>query len=196
MLRTLAAACLALAAVTHPAAATTCPLVTDATGDAQLPYDAGLDIVSADIASDGTDLAAVIRLAALPAQQPPPFRRAYYSMYFTVDGWRIEYRGWIGPDGTSTLFYAEVWDGGPITQRIPGFIDGSVDLATGEITMRAPLDLLDDYVPIAAGDVASDLHANSKRELDAAETVAYLHTADQASTTQTYEVDSPGCITV
>jgi hypothetical protein len=139
------AATSALAATrAKPAPKPVCNLVTDATGDSGIdpvPGDANDDIVSADIASDGKKLTAVLRMAAMAQPDPAVLGRAL-SMEFTAKGSEnlLFLAARTYPTGTKYLFgyTADDPNTGVTTRYTIGEAVGSVDPAKKEVRITAP----------------------------------------------------------
>jgi hypothetical protein len=195
---TLAAALLAAAtAAATPAVATTCPLLSDPTAEidpvggwAGLAYDPAYDIVSADLASDGTDLTVVLRLADLAATS---LTDGEYRVHFTVNGQELSLDTYRSADGSSAVT-ANAWTVDALgfsAATILGTGTGWVDVAGDAVHATVPLSVLQNGVAFAAGDTVGGITARAYR---GGLTVGAL--TDTGTTAQTYAVDSAGCIAV
>lgn len=192
--------CAALAAATGVAGATTkakpvCNLVTDAKGDASIggatPNDANLDVVSADVASNGKVVTAVLRLAAFAEQDPQsPFGRTYY-LGFNAPGAENQLYLSVGIDPALGVTY----DYGDLQGNLytsSGTGVGSVDAAKGVLTVTAPADM-GGLASLKKGTKLTALEAKSTALLGVAGTgvVATVDTATGGS----YAVGTPSCVT-
>lgn len=123
-----------------------CNLIVDEKGDAtynNVPGAAGDDIVGGDLASDGTTVTGVLRLAGLSANDPQaPFGRNY-SVLFTAPGSAdlLFMSARTYPQGTKYVFgyRAEDPNTGVNTNFLLGDATGVVDLAKGEVRVSAPV---------------------------------------------------------
>lgn len=185
----LAAAALLLTMLAPRAGATTCPLLTDPAGDATpvgglVPADPALDIRSADLASDGTDLTAVVRVTDLG----PAGTGADYVVGFTLDrGFEL-----VGVRGQDETFAVYVQTGGTIV----GFGTGYVNLLTDEVHLTVPLATLASVATFASGDPVTHVTATTTKAVALRGNSVVSVTYDRGVTTQTYDLDSAGCITV
>jgi hypothetical protein len=113
------------------AAAPLCKLLTDPANDSTLPgrpYDASLDIVSADVANDAKTLTAVLRLAKLTADDVMAPTGRFYTVrwVYKSTGVNGQLSVEISPTGTAT------W-GGVGARTV-------VDLVKSELRISAPID--------------------------------------------------------
>lgn len=123
-----------------------CNLVADAAGDAEVngvPGGAGDDIVGGDVASDGTTLTGVVRMAGLAANDPEWLNGRSYFLEFTAPGSPdvlylqarayptgvIYSYGYSGVDPTSGINTS--YSLGPAT--------GVIDVAAKEVRVSAPV---------------------------------------------------------
>jgi hypothetical protein len=144
-------AVLLAAGLTVPAAAAKppCRLIPDDAGDASwgddapgggIPGSAADDVLSADLASDGRTLTAVLRLAALPPQDPEaPLGRRYLVHMAPAGAKSLIYLGATrGPLGTTFDYgYLTVDAGGTSTMPL-GRGTGRFDDARREVHVSAP----------------------------------------------------------
>jgi hypothetical protein len=148
---TLLAACLVVMAGAGYASAAAkpkpvCNLVSDAKGDAtynNVPGADGDDIVSADVASDGTTITGVLRTAALSSPDPQaPFGRGYFVL-FNAPGSanQLFVSARTYPQGAKFVYGSQGVDPntGVNTSYTLGDATGVVDQAKGEVRMSAPV---------------------------------------------------------
>jgi hypothetical protein len=147
----IAASLLALAAAGHASAAPAkakpvCNIISDPAGDAGVspaPGADGDDIVSADVASDGTTLTGVIRTAALADVDPQaPMGRSYFvefSVKGSADLLFVSARTY--PTGTKFVYgYSGVDPNtGVNTSYTLGEATGVIDVAKKEVRISAPV---------------------------------------------------------
>jgi hypothetical protein len=137
-------------AAPQPAAKPVCNLIQDAKGDSGIspaPGADGDDIVSADIASDATTITAVLRVAALSANDPQAPLGRSYSVLFTAPGSAdllyLSARAY--PQGTKFIYgYQAVDATGVTTNYTLGEATGTLDTAKGEVHVSAPVKALAD----------------------------------------------------
>jgi hypothetical protein len=123
-----------------------CNLVTDAKGDAgynNVPGADGDDIVSADIASDGTTITGVLRAAGISANDPQaPFGRNY-SVLFTAPGSAdlLFLSARTYPQGTKFIYGYQAVDptSGVNTNYMLGDATGVVDTTKSEVHVSVPI---------------------------------------------------------
>lgn len=156
---TLAAGGLAAVALAPIAAAAprpvSCNLVTDARGDAVnatgVPAGAGDDILSADVASNGTTLTGVVRVAGLSAPDPQaPAGRAYFLEFFAPGTTDLLFLAARTPLSGATFTYGYVSDNpvtGTKTTHALGTATGVLDTARGEVRISIPIS---GYAPTGA----------------------------------------------
>lgn len=162
-----------------------CLLIIDASGDAtgtgtayaQTPSsDDGLDIISADIATNTTTLTTTIRLKKLTIDDlAAPTGRGFHFT-FSVGQQSTTLAAFVSPAGTS-------WYDGKGT--------GVVDTAGSQIRMSVPLSDLP--VKVTPGTVLTGLSATTSRWVDSAIIIAQ---ADKATSTRTYTASAPSCLAV
>jgi hypothetical protein len=124
-----------------------CNLVQDAKGDANIsgavPGTDGDDIVGGDIASDGTSITAVVRMAAIPAADPASPNGRSYIFDFSVPGSEsgLFLSARTHPTGTTFVFgYSGVDPTTTLnTSYSLGSATGVVDAAKGEVRVTAPI---------------------------------------------------------
>lgn len=198
------AVCAALSAggvgvTTASAARPACHLVTDPAGDATdaslgdgipglptgvAPNDDHLDILSADLESDGKTVKAVVRLKDVGVDPTSPFVTRVF-VTFRVGSHTAEFLALRMQAGDEFYFYG---DGSG------GRTEGTVDAARKEIRMSVPV--VGSGVPVKRGTVFSDVRVRADRW------VIYplrtfpggvALTADTASTDRRYVVGSRAC---
>jgi hypothetical protein len=134
-----------VASASAKSAAPVCNLLTDAKGDGAgfVDSSAGLDIVTADVASDAKNVTAVVRLAAAPpsAGDPnAPEGASYYVEWTAKDAANPVFLT-AGSDATGAFSYAmgDVQPsptGGQLFQNSTGVVTGHVDGSTITITVE------------------------------------------------------------
>ncbi|MCU1672093.1 MAG: hypothetical protein JWN77_206 [Frankiales bacterium] len=190
--------CAALAAATGVAAAApkakpVCNLVTDAAGDAAVagPSDKNLDILSADVASNGKVVTAVIRLAGYSdTDTQAPFGRTYY-VGFNAPGDENQLYVSVGVDPV----LGETYDMGDLQGNLytsSGSASGSIDAAKGVLTVTAPADM-GGLVSLKKGTKLTDLEAKATALVGLAGT-GLVQTVDDA-TGGSYTVGTTSCVT-
>jgi hypothetical protein len=140
------AATSALAATKAKPVKPVCNVIKDDTGDAALagavPGGADDDIVSADLSSDGKTVTAVVRMAALSANDPQsPLGRNYIVLFAAKGAEKLLFlSARTYPTGTQYVFGYQTDDETlPITISRPiGNASGFVDLAKKEVHISAP----------------------------------------------------------
>lgn len=147
---------LALTSAPHAFAATkakpkpvkpVCKIIVDDAGDAEyngaVPGDAGDDILSADLASDGKNITAVLRLAALTANNPSaPLGQMFYLEFMPKGGGALLFlSARTFPTGVKfTYGYSGSDPVLPLTTSFAiGDAKGAIDLAAKEVRITAPL---------------------------------------------------------
>jgi len=142
------------------AAGSTHPVITDQAGDARTVFGANqpqADLLSADIASDGTNLVITQRLAAL--QSPSATTSSTYQVHFSRPTGRlvseVSAANANRPTATATLS-----DEPPVSSQDAFFLVGSVttNLAAGTVTARYPLAQISG---LTAGTLLSQLTSNT-----------------------------------
>jgi hypothetical protein len=180
--------------------ATPCGLVTDPSGDAGYTTDAearstdpGLDLVSADIASDDRLVTAVFRLAR-PQQPGGLVVNAVYRFEFSVAGSADRfYLAFSGPN-FGTVFDAGYLGAQPTSL---GTATGSMSRTANEVHVHAPLSLFAPRARIRRGTVLSGFHVVTLRSVPygpSRDTGALV--ADEASSTRTYRAGTRTCVRV
>lgn len=149
------------ATASHPAPV--CNLVVDPVGDVQ-PYDAALDIVSADVASGVNTVVGVVRLRSTASGLTLSASGARWDFRFAVDGAAYTfqarrdalggYTATVLRNGTAAGPVALVVTGTEIRWTVPrGLIlsgSGAVFAGLGAATYATPLDLTEDVTFSAA----------------------------------------------
>lgn len=186
----------------------TCNMAKDAAGDSSddfagapvFPADAGLDIIGGDVASNGKNITAVIRLAQPPGQATAYIKR--YIAQFKVAGQAnpmilaaavgpvgTTYSfGWYGPGTTGDPAYN--YSGTPAT----GSIDGTVITVTASLADAAATEELG---AIKKGTKVNALTITANRRLPAvAQAPGQVVTADEAIGKGVYYAGNPSCVKV
>jgi hypothetical protein len=132
-------------AVTKPAAKPVCNIIKDASGDAEyngaVPGDGNDDIVSADVASDGKKITAVLRLAALA--QPDPMAPLGQGFFVEFGAKGSDSNLFLSartyPTGTKYVFGYSAPDPntGINTSYTIGDATGSIDTAKKQVRITA-----------------------------------------------------------
>ncbi len=178
-----------------------CKLVADSIGDTVPATDPGLDLVSADVASDDYLVTAVVRVARL---QPPAgvFVSAVYRFEFTVSG--SQDRFYLAASGP----YSAAYDAGYLNGSAPvtgpattslGRATGSMAWATNEIHVHAPLSLFRSRAKIGRGSVLSGFRVVTVRTAPyglSPDPGANTLVADEATSQRTYLASTPTCVRV
>jgi hypothetical protein len=138
--------CAGVASAAAPKAKPVCNLIQDAKGDAtynNVPGADGDDIVSADIASDGSTITSVLRASAIPASDPQaPLGRNYTVLFSAPGSGDLLYlSARTYPQGTKFLFGYQAMDPntGVNTNYALGDATGVVDTAKGEVHVSVPV---------------------------------------------------------
>ena len=133
-------------AAAAPKAKPVCNLITDAKGDsayAAVSGSDGDDIVSADIASNGTTITSVLRAAAIATPDPQAPLGRNYTVLFTPpkSGDLLYMSARTYPQGTKFLFGYQAMDptSGVNTNYALGDATGVVDTAKGEVRVSVPI---------------------------------------------------------
>lgn len=150
-------------------AAPSCNLIVDAKGDdtaVATPSDASSDLVSGDVASDGTTLTAVIRTDKLANPNPrAPFGQSFF-MVFSVKGAAdpLFVSAGLYPTGNEFTFGYQGVDptNGLNTSYSLGEGTGIVDLAKSEVRVHIPLAGFAERAKLAKGAKLSGLIAESR----------------------------------
>jgi hypothetical protein len=122
------------------AAKPVCRIVQDARGDAEyngVPGDDGDDLISADLASDGKQLTAIWRLAALKTPNPSAPLGQDFMAYFQAPGTQTRLFVFATTATTPPTFeYGSVEPGTPTPQIRPrGTAKGQLDVVRGEVRL-------------------------------------------------------------
>lgn len=122
-----------------------CNLIKDGKGDASynnVPGDAGDDIVSADVASDGKVVTGVVRVAKLTVPNPAsPLGQAFFTKFNVKGSPEILFlSARTYPQGTQYIYGYTAPDPntGVNTSYTLGMATGVVDLAKNEVRISAP----------------------------------------------------------
>jgi hypothetical protein len=173
-----------------------CNLVVDDKGDtasAPFPASDAIDITSADIASDGQTLTAVLRVAKYTPNETATIYGKRYIVAFEGAGLKPMYLTALDyPVGVSYNF-GEVTTGttGP-TYTSTGTAKGAIDAAKGEIKISvSAADLAAaSFGKLAQGGVLKGINAVTFRRVG-----NQLFPGDDASTAKKYTVGTPSCVT-
>lgn len=179
-----------------PKAAPVCNLVTDDAGDtAAAPFPASdtIDILSADVASDGKALTAVLRVKKYTANEPQTVHGKRYIVAFEGAGLKSMYLTALDfPAGVSFNF-GEVTEGttGP-SYSSTGPATGKIDTATNEIRITVQAAELAEagFGKLTKGGVIKGINAVTFRRIGTT-----LFDGDDASTSKKYTVGAKSCVT-
>jgi hypothetical protein len=174
-----------------------CNLVVDDKGDtASAPFPASdtIDITSADVASDGQTLTAVLRVAKYTANETATVYGKRYIVAFEGAGLKPMYLTALDyPVGVSYNF-GEVTESatGP-SYSSTGAAKGSIDAAKGEIKISvSAADLAAaSFGKLTKGGVLKGINAVTFRRVG-----NQLFEGDDASTSKKYTVGAPSCVAV
>lgn len=186
----------ASAAPAKKASTPVCNQVTDDKGDAAVATvaaDPNLDITSADIASNGKVVTAVIRLASYSdTDTTSPMGRTYY-FGFNAPGADNQVYLSVGVDPAlgATYDYGDL-EGNLYTSKASNDATGSIDAAKGTLTVTAPADLgglskLKPGVKLTALEVKSTALVGVLGS-------GLVETVDTATGAKPYVVATPACV--
>ena len=181
-----------------------CNLISDAKGDGSGLVDGasgGLDIVTADVASDKKNVTAVLRLAAAP---PPagdpnaPEGASYYVEWSAKDAANPVYLT-AGTDATSAFSYAmgdiqTTPTGGHLYQNATGVVTGHVDGST--ITITADRGTFGALSSVKPGSKLTGLTADIFYPVEVPMVGGLLEQADNATSSKSYVAGAPSCVAV
>lgn len=185
-----------------------CNLVVDDKGDtASAPFPASdtIDIVSADIANDAKTLTAVLRVAKYTANDPATIYGKRYLVSFEGAGFKnmylraLDYPGNSLPEGDTLAlpfdFGATEVDAvtGGTTYASAGPATGSINAATGEITMSVQLS---DVSAAGLGKVALGQQFKSINAVTFRRVGNRLFAGDDATTSKRYTAGAASCVKV
>lgn len=196
-----AAALLVAALLASPAggAPPSCLLVADPKGDLKVDDDA-LDVVSADVASDGTSFTVAIRVADLttPASTSPA--GANYTLSLRLPEARLEFLASLAVTHPpqyvvrtrSTHGTSDAWldlAGASVSDRVTGVVDTARD----EIRVTVPMADLARYGG-RPGARAESLHVMTWRTVPLV-VDTFVASEDWADGTRSYKLGTPSCLT-
>lgn len=190
-----------------------CNLITDAAGDAtynNAPGNDSDDIISGDLATSATTMAAVIRVKKLTYPDPQWVTGRVYSISFTPKGSDNEVflAARTYPQGVQYILGHRAADptSGINTSYKDADVTGSVDAAKGEIRINAPLSEVGKLGKLPKGAVIKGMFAKSERiagqGVVPSQTVGgtrvplggFLLQFDLADTSKPYTVGAPSCV--
>lgn len=162
-----------------------CNLVTDKTGD-PLSTDSSLDVVSADVASNGRQVTAVFRVAKLPETDPLTPAGRYYELRWTYNGVGYQIQALLTPAGNQ--FY------GVGSTRAS---KGSVDYAKGEIHVTVDVDTFPGHPQYKPGTLMTNfiVHADEGTPVFPFP-MTFTIAGDEAIGTRAYPVGAASCVKV
>lgn len=174
-----------------------CNLVSDAKGDATAfavlasgaPNEPGLDIISADIATDAKTLTAVLRLDGDPAAlSTSPNGGAWYFVFETPGG---KYYTFARSTKSLTAFGVGGYDATTGQRATIGSGSGTIDSAKKEVRVSVPLSLVPGLKP---GVKITGIAPYTQREFTANGGGA-TPTADTAEGSKSYTAGAKSCVT-
>lgn len=204
-----------------------CNLVVDPAGDApfdpigtglsQVPNDPNGDIVSADLASDGKSVTAVIRVKSLATPDSTYPLAHFYMLSWTAPGHDtpVYLGGVVDPNpAAGTVFGPQFVFGdggsfGPQGALLYYNIDstavkGTVDTAKNTITMSIPISAIAKYGKFTPGNTFSGLQASSQALVNGpvlpmnvapvGGSIAWGWAEDTADGTKSYSAGAPSCV--
>jgi hypothetical protein len=191
-------------AVAAPKAKPVCNLIADEKGDGEGFVDSssgGLDVVSADIASNAKTVTAVLRLAAAPpaAGDPNAPEGATYYVSWSAPGAANPVYLSAATDVTGAMTYA-MGDiqpsptGGQLYQNATGEVTGHVDGSV--ITMNVDRGVFGSLASMKPGTKMSGLAANVFYPVEVPMVGGLLETADEAAGTKPYIAGAASCVAV
>lgn len=203
--RIVVATCLAVVVAANPAGAKTakrvCSIVTDVTNDTDLPYDANVDVVSADVATNATQLTAVVRVAGSTTEwidpAAPGGRRLRLEVLGAGSATPIALAYVVEPQSAYAVY--EVW-----SKEATDFVTWNEPVpfhATGStVTMTIPLSVLKKLGRFTPGARLSAVRATTWRivevdDPDGTTTVTYPYVSDTTAKAS-YVAGTPSCVKV
>lgn len=191
------------AAVAAPKAAPVCNLITDDKGDGEGFVDSssgGLDVVSADLASDAKNVTAVLRLAAAPpaAADPNAPEGATYYVSWTAPGATNPVYLSAATDATGAMSYAmgdiEPAPTGSLYQNSTGTVTGHVNGSV--ITINVERGVFSALAAMKPGTKMTGLQADVFYPVEVPMVGGLLEQADTANGTKPYIAGAPSCVPV
>lgn len=199
----------AVAAQAAPKVAPVCNMAKDGTGDTNndlegapvFPDDQGLDLVGADVASNGKNITAVIRLADEPGDATAYVKR-YIAQFkvagqanpmllaAAIDATGVTYQfGWYGPNATGSNGFR--YSGTPAT----GAIEGQTITITAAL---ADVAAVAELGPVKKGTKINALSVTANRRLPAltAFPQGIVYPADEMIGKGVYYAGNPSCVKV
>ena len=196
--------CAALAAATGvasaaaPKAKPVCNLITDDKDDAGVvTAQPGMDILSADVASDKKNVTAVFRLAGPPSAPNPqaPGGTDYYFSFTTSDASDPQFLHMsLPPVGAPTFATGQTTSvGGQNTST------DDADAATGSVTgnvvtITAPVSAFGGRINLKAGHKLTGLTAEVFAQVGVPGVGGLLENVDTASGSKSYVAGTPSCV--
>jgi hypothetical protein len=195
--------CAAVAAATGvasaaPKAKPVCNLITDAKDDAGVvTAQPGMDILSADIATDKKNITAVFRLAGAPTAANPqaPGGTDYYFSFTTADASDPQFLHMsLPPVGAPTFATGQTTSvGGQNTSTDDG------DVATGSIagnvvTITAPTSAFGGRINLKPGHKLNGLTAEVFAQIGVPGVGGLLENVDTGSASKSYVAGTPSCV--
>ena len=191
-------ACLATSgtALAAKAPAPVCNLVTDDAGDTAylaLPASDTLDILSADVASDGTKLTAVLRVKKYTPNETATIYGKRFIVAFEGAGLKPMYLTLLDSPVEQVFNFGSTSTdaAGRTTYTSDGDATGAVDAAAGTITITTTAADLDaaGYGKLTKGKQLSNINAVTFRRVGTS-----LLPGDDAVSSKKYTVGTPSCV--
>lgn len=183
-------------ALAAKAPAPVCNLVTDDAGDTAdivFPASDTIDIVSADVASDGNKLTAVLRVKKYTANETATIYGKRFIVAFEGAGLKPMYLTMLDyPVGPAFNFGSTTTDAtGQTSYTSDGTATGSVDAAASTITITTTAaDLAEaGYGKLTKGKQLSNINAVTFRRIG-----NQLYTGDDAVSSKKYTVGAASCV--
>lgn len=178
-----------------------CGLVVDPAGDTVLEGqsydDPNLDVLGAEVASDGKRITAVLQMGAVDAvSTKAPLGRTVY-FHFTTPGVRSAMYLSAHFDPATGMFYdygAVVGTGYSTTTATGTPASGAVDAANNTITISAPADL-GKLMPAGTGKTLANFKVRSTM-LVGVQRAGLVFDNDLAESKATYTTGAPSCVSV
>lgn len=176
-----------------------CNLVVDPAGDANGTFlrdgvmpssEDGVDIVSADVATDAKVLTTVIRVKKLTTSSASAPGGLHWKFFFTVDEVKI-YTQAVAATGANPIFRFGTIDGTSGTSKSLGEAPGVLDVAKNEVRVSVPLSALP--ATVKAGTKINTFDLSAGRYYSAG--VSLSDATDAAASEKTYVAGALSCVT-
>lgn len=211
----------------HKSAPPVCNLVTDPAGDAPFdptgagapgaPNDPNGDILSADLASDGKFVTAVIRVKSVATPAAPWPGAHFYMLSWTAPGHDtpVYLGGIVDPNPAAATMFGPQFVFGDGGKFGPGgallyynidstAVKGTVDAAKNTITMSVPISAISKFGKFTPGNTFSGLQAASQALINGpvlpmnvapvGGSIAWSFSEDSADGSKNYAAGTPSCV--